>query len=420
MTFKFIHAADIHLDSPLRGLERYEGAPIEEIRGATRQALENLVALAIEEGVAFVLIVGDLYDGDWKDYNTPLFFNKQMSRLRREDIQVFVVAGNHDADSRLTKQLSTMKNVTFLSTRKVETVVLEKHGVAIHGRGYPKRKVTDDISAAYPKAQKGLFNIGLLHTAVDGRVGHEPYAPCTVEGLCDKGYQYWALGHVHSREILHAEPWIVFPGCIQGRHVRETGPKGCELITVEEGEVQAVEHRDLDVLRWAMCEVDVTGSETADEAVGLVHKELKRLREECEDRFLAARVVQKGECAAHGEITGDIEHHRSEIRSGANDLGDVWVEKIRVETRMPVNLDELRGDDHPVGRLICGIEEIGESPEKLKTLAYELADLQKKLPPELRGGDDPLDLEDAETICGMLQDVKNLLVGRLLAEGGQR
>jgi len=81
-TFRFIHAADIHLDSPLRGLDRYDGAPVEEIRGATRRALENLVDVCLAERVAFLLIAGDIYDGDWKDYNTGLFFHRQMSRLR--------------------------------------------------------------------------------------------------------------------------------------------------------------------------------------------------------------------------------------------------------------------------------------------------------------------------------------------------
>ena len=172
MMFKFLHAADLHLDSPMRGLERYEGAPIEQIRGATRRALENLVQLALEEGVRFVIIAGDLYDTDWKDYNTALFLSKQMSRLRMAGIRAFVVTGNHDAGSQITRTMSMPENVKFMSPKRPETVVINDLGVAIHGQGFAERTVREDLSAGYPAARKGLFNIGILHTAATGREGH--------------------------------------------------------------------------------------------------------------------------------------------------------------------------------------------------------------------------------------------------------
>ena len=199
---KFLHAADVHLDSPLRGLERYDEAPAAEIRGATRRAFENLVELAITEAVGFVLLAGDLYDADWKDYNTGLFFARQMARLQEAGIQVLVIAGNHDAASQITRALRPPPNVHLFSTRAPETVVLDRLGVAVHGQGFATRAVTDDLTRAYPPARSDLFNIGLLHTSLDGRPGHEPYAPCTLEGLRSRGYQYWALGHVHQQEVV--------------------------------------------------------------------------------------------------------------------------------------------------------------------------------------------------------------------------
>ena len=108
--FKFIHAADIHLDSPLRGLDKYEGAPVESIRGATRRAFANLVSLSISEHVDFVILAGDIYDGDWKDYNTGLFFVKELSRLEEAGIPVVLLYGNHDAQSRITKSLTLPEN----------------------------------------------------------------------------------------------------------------------------------------------------------------------------------------------------------------------------------------------------------------------------------------------------------------------
>ncbi|MDY7038230.1 MAG: DNA repair exonuclease, partial [Thermodesulfobacteriota bacterium] len=167
--FKFIHAADIHLDSPLRGLSRYESAPAESIRNACRRAFENLVDVAIEEQVAFVLLAGDLYDCDWKDYSTGIFLSKQMGRLGQHNIQVFSVSGNHDAANRMTKSLDSPSNMKKFSSRKVETVKLDVLGVAIHGRSFPTQHVDENLAAGFCAAEKGLFNIGLLHTSLDGR-----------------------------------------------------------------------------------------------------------------------------------------------------------------------------------------------------------------------------------------------------------
>ena len=181
--FKFLHAADIHLDSPQRGLDRYEGAPAAECRAATRRALENLVDLALAERVAFVLIVGDLYDGDWTDYNTGLFFGKAMARLRDGKIPVYMIRGNHDAAEPDDQDLRLLDNVRVLSADRAETIVQEDCGVAIHGRSFATRAVLDNLARSYPARVPGLFNIGLLHTCVDGREGHEPYAPCSLSDL---------------------------------------------------------------------------------------------------------------------------------------------------------------------------------------------------------------------------------------------
>ncbi|HEX2224620.1 MAG TPA: DNA repair exonuclease, partial [Thermoanaerobaculia bacterium] len=204
---KFLHASDVHLDSPLRGLERYDGAPAEEIRGATRRALANLVDLALAEEVAFVLLAGDLYDGDWKDYNTGLFFAAQMRRLEEVGTPVFVISGNHDAASQITRVLRPPDNVTVFSTRKAETVEIKGLEVALHGQGFATGTATENLAAAYPPARPHFFNVGLLHTSLDGRPGHATYAPCTVDGLRARGYQYWALGHVHARELASRDPW---------------------------------------------------------------------------------------------------------------------------------------------------------------------------------------------------------------------
>ncbi len=153
--FKFLHAADLHIDSPLRGLDTYAGAPIERIRGASRHALTALVDLAIEEAVAFVILVGDIYDGNWADFRTGLFFREQMVRLRRAVVLVFMVRGNHDAESQITRQLPDVEGVKVFSSRRSETVDLPDLGVPLHGKSFPNQAVPEDFVPSYPSPLAG-------------------------------------------------------------------------------------------------------------------------------------------------------------------------------------------------------------------------------------------------------------------------
>lgn len=414
---KFIHAADIHLDSALHGLERYEGAPVEEIRSATRRSFDNLIELAIDEQVAFVLLVGDLYDGDWKDYNTGLYFVERMGRLRDASIRVFIVAGNHDAASQITKHLRVPDNVTLFSTRKPERVVLDDLGVSICGQGFATRAVTDDISQGYPQGDPQLLNIGLLHTCLDGKPGHEPYAPCTVDGLRSKGYQYWALGHVHKREEVSQDPWIVFPGNIQGRHIREIGPKGCTLVTVHGGEIVAVEHRDLDVMRWSICELDVSATETVDDIYEQVREGLQLALDAAEGRPVAVRLVLYGACSAHLKLHADRERWIQEYRALATGLGGagIWLEKISIKTRPAISRDEVLDRDDALSGLLRAIHDMELDSSVLEELADEMSVLRQKLPAELLAGDDPFDPASPEVLKETLEDIKELLVNRLLS-----
>ena len=419
--FKFIHSADIHLDSPLCGLDRYEGAPVSEIRGATRQAFVNLVRLAIDENVSFVLISGDLYDGDWKDYNTGLFLSKQLSELRGAGIGVFIVAGNHDAESKITRSLRMPENVRILSTSAPQSIFLDDVGVAIHGQGFSTGAVTRDLASSYPDAAKGFFNIGLLHTSVNGREGHENYAPCSLESLLAKGYDYWALGHVHKREVLHQNPWVIFPGNTQGRHARETGPKGCTIVSVEDGLCRSVEHRDLHVLRWAHCEVDVTRTAHPEDVVD-------RMRVSVEDEFakenggfLAARIHISGPCRAHGELSQNPEKWINEMRSAVTDAcgGEVWLEKIRIGTSTEVDLEQMLKRNDSLGDLLRYIEnlESSDTEELMKLVTDDLVNLKAKLP---LAGKDNIELESPEKARGILEDVKHILISRLLSAGSEK
>ena len=413
---KFIHAADVHLDSALRGLERYEGAPLDEIRSATRRAFDNLVELAIDEEVDFVLLAGDLYDGDWKDYNTGLYFVDRMNRLWEAGIRVFMVAGNHDAASQITKYLRLPDNVTNFATSKPGRVLLDGLGVAIYGQGFATRAETEDLSQAYSQGDPQLFNIGILHTCLDGKPGHEPYAPCTVDGLRSKGYQYWALGHVHKREEVSRDPWIVFPGNIQGRHIRETGPKGCTLVTVDNGEVSEVTHCNLDVLRWSLCEVDVAGSETVDDVYEKVREALQKVLDAAEGRPVAIRLVLQGACAAHSRLHAELEHWTQEYRGLATGLGGagIWLEKISLKTQPSISVNSIPARDDALGGLLSGIQDLELDDTALAKLANEVSALRQKLPAEILSGEDRYDPTDPQQLKVVLEDIKELLVNRLI------
>lgn len=416
---KFVHAADLHVDSPLRGLDRYEGAPAERLRGATRRALENLVTTCVDEDVDFLLLAGDVFDGSWKDYSTGLFFAGQMARLCEARIPVVLVRGNHDATSGIVKSLRLPSNVRELSHKKPETIELADAGACVHGQSFSSRVTSDDLASRFPDRTPGAFNVGLLHTSLDGRPGHEPYAPSKIETLRGKGYDYWALGHVHAREIVSDSPWIVFPGNLQGRHARETGPKGASLVTVEEGAVRSIEHRALDVVRWEVLTIDARDAADAIDVVDIARAELARRAGEVDGRVLAARLVVTGRTRANGAVRRDVERFTSELRAAGNEVGGVWIEKIRIETRSTFDADRVREDASAVGHLARRLLAIKEDPKELTALASELAELDKRLPPELREGEGALALSDPATVRAFVEDVEEMLLPRLL-EGSER
>lgn len=378
---KILHAADLHLDSPLLGLESYESAPVERIRSASRRAFENLVSYALEHKVDVVVIAGDLFDGDWRDYAPGLFFSAQMARLKQADIKVVWLRGNHDAMSKIRKHLRLPDNVQEFGTARAQTIELETLDLAIHGQGYAKRDVTDNLAAEYPRPIAGAFNLGLLHTALDGRPGHDTYAPCTLNTLRERGYQYWALGHVHAREVLCEDPWVVFPGNLQGRFVRESGPKGATLVEVQGGRVVRVEALALDVVRWGVCTLDASACANADDVLELLRQAMDVAARAAEERLLALRVVVQGVSRAHNALHRDEHRYTQEIRNAALDVpsGDVWIEEVRFKTERMGS--EPTGDerDELFQNLVQSTDALSASPEQLEALRQEFDPLFKKL-----------------------------------------
>lgn len=417
---RFLHASDLHIDSPLRGLDRYEGAPVARLRTATRAALERLVDMAIAGRVDFVLFAGDIYDRDWQDFHTGLFFREQMVRLGRADIRVFIVQGNHDAQGVITRQLILPSNVTVFSSRTAQTFRIDELSVAIHGRSFPDRAVDEDLVPSYPAPVPDFFNIGMLHTSLNGRTGHDTYAPTDLATLVAKGYEYWALGHVHAREVVSEVPRVVFPGNLQGRHANETGAKGCELVTVEAGRIET-EFVALDVARWNQVIVPLDGISSLEALSDAFLDALEPVLVGAMDRLHAVRVTLTGSTVLHRLEANQPGTLAAAVQAAAQDVSDaeIWIEQVRLELTTPMDRTQAAQRHDAVGELIRLVDSIaGDESELTNWARAELGDLLNVLPSEVTTGisdDDVLRLDNFADLRALLTDAEATVLARLAA-----
>ncbi|MFL5254746.1 MAG: exonuclease SbcCD subunit D, partial [Rhodopila sp.] len=283
----------------------------------------------------------DLYDGEWQDWRTGQFLARQVARLCEASIPFIAIRGNHDAQSVISRELRLPDPARELSHRRPETVKLDHLQVAIHGQSFATAAVTDDLRKAYPPPLNGWFNIGVLHTNLDGRPDHQNYAPCALADLRAHGYHYWALGHVHTRDMPSQNPFVVYPGNLQGRSVRETGPRGACVVTVADGQVAGTPlFVPFDTVRWCVLKVDVTGAEDLDTVLDRARTAIATAAAEANGRLLAVRVCLAGAtqaCAALGRSSAD--DIRQRVRADVAGLDNVWIESVATAVTPPPQQD---------------------------------------------------------------------------------
>lgn len=353
----FLHAADLHLDSPLRGLEAKGEVPIAEVREASRRALAAMVDAAIERKVEFVVLAGDIYDSE-PAFSTYRCFHRQMQRLSEAGIPVAIVLGNHDHAGVAPRAERLPTGVRVLPSERPSSLEIVP-GVFVHGQSYPRRDIDSDLSANYPAPVAGALNLGLLHTALDGHSGeHARYAPSSRRALAAHGYQYWALGHVHGYLELVEEDGgrIVYPGNLQGRHARECGPKGAVFVEYQGSRILDCRHQAFDQVRWHHL---VLPAETLAGECDPVERIEQALREETADsrqtgRHAAIRLSLAGQAS------------RALLDLGAEEIRESLIARFDGDPTLHLERIELF--------LQPGLEERGESERQLARLSAEMAE----------------------------------------------
>jgi len=328
MAFRFLHTADIHLDTPLTTLALRDAELSAQIRGATRRTFAGIVDTCLEQRLDALIIAGDLYDRDIRDMSTALFFGRQMRRLNEAGVRVFIIRGNHDAESLLTRELSLPENVHIFDARG-GTERLTGAGVAVHGLSFASAHVPENLLNRYPAPVPGLVNIGLLHTSLTGAEGHDVYAPCSLADLRAHGFDYWALGHVHKRSVHAEAPWVVMPGIPQGRDIGEDGPKSATLVSMGDDGAITAEEVPTAVAQFERVTVDLTGAQTMTHAANAMECALAEAREAVAAPWLVARLTLTGDTPLAARLRRDDDLTLNEARQAAESIGGALIDSVK-------------------------------------------------------------------------------------------
>lgn len=358
--FSFLHAADLHLDSPLKGMGLSHPGLKNKLVDASFRSLDRLVEQAVIHHVEFVLLAGDLFDLPDRSIRAQTRFYQAVLRLQEYGIRVYVVHGNHDPADGSWIALDWPDNIHFFSSSAVENqVAVNRDGepiAEIWGISYATRKVTDNLLKQFPvPIRQDVYQIGLLHANVDGREGHESYSPCSLNELVQSGHDYWALGHIHQAQILHRDPYVVYSGCLQGRHRKEQGEKGCYLVQVEENKETTLQFMSLDEVRFIELSVDIEDHANLYELQQRIETSLERIVQWHSCLWMIRiRFVGKGSLSAALLNKEEIEDWLKDVLSSMEewiDGSELVLESWVDETEPELYEEELEERDDFIGQV---------------------------------------------------------------------
>jgi exonuclease SbcD len=386
---RFIHAADLHLDTPFKGLTGLPNRLRTRIRESTFHSLSRLVEIAISEAVDFVLISGDVYDLADRSLRAQLRFLQAAEALANQGIRLFVIHGNHDPLTGARASLKWPAETKFFDSKTVETVpVTNAEGeiiATVSGISYEKAATTDNLASIFPKPNTDVYAIAMLHTNVDGDVNHDNYAPCSKEQLIQAGYHYWALGHIHSKRVLHEEPHIVYPGNIQGRSVKEIGSKGCFLVEVDELGQTKMSFRATEAIRWAHLACAIQDWQDEQQLKDGLEQAIDQARAEAGGLPVIVRITLTGRGPLHHTLQEGflLQELIDELRnqySWASEMPEqdvraedsfVWIESCKVETRAEIPFDQLLKQESFIGDLLRITEQLLSDEAALQAFSKE-------------------------------------------------
>lgn len=375
---KFLHVADLHLDSPLRTQAARDSAMGEGLRAASRQVLKRLVDAALAEDVDAVLFAGDTFDNGVADVASRAALATELSRLARGGIPAVLIQGNHDALLDLDRYGPVSDALTVLTPDAPTFRVGE---ASIHGMGFTATHMAESLLPRYPRPDPGRWNIGLMHTSLDGAPGHDPYAPCALADLVGHGFDYWALGHIHKRAVHDADgTLVVMPGIPQGRSIRETEGGSATLVEID---LQGVRAREvpLELLRFARMPVGFSGVMDQAGRDARLRAALEGLADG--EIMIAARLEASGSPAE----LGDPRMLEAQAREAAESVNGVFVDRVRLRPTARMLDAEAAGDLSELMRTDA------VTPGFRDEVQAQMVDLRAALPAEIRDvlGDDRLD-----------------------------
>ncbi|WP_167746954.1 metallophosphoesterase family protein [Cohnella luojiensis] len=388
--FTFVHAADLHLDSPFKGLTKVPDAVRDRLRESTFSALQGLCDIVKREKADFLVLAGDLFDAADRSLRAQLRLQRAMEEITSLGTQVFVVHGNHDPESGRQAKLDWPQGVHEFGSAGVECrPAYSRNGelaAHVYGISYPTPAVTDNLALRFMKREGAPFHLALLHANVDGDPSHDNYAPCKLDELASAGFHYWALGHVHDRRILREYPHVVYSGNIQGRSIRETGGKGVYVVSVSESGSIDMSFRDIADVLWQETIVSIEGIDREQDLKNRLLSALDDSRKDAQGRPSLVRVRLEGRGVMHERLLQPnvaeewVEDLRESLGAPEETEAWVWPESIVVRTGGLLRLEAIAEEEGFMGELIRrGLSAVNR-PDMSKELLEEAMEALHKQP----------------------------------------
>ena len=336
--FTFIHAADLHLDSPMLGLGRLEPRVQGRLRDASLEAFDRLIDLTLKTNAAFLAMAGDVFDHETPSLRAQFRLLDGMRRLEQASVPVFWPHGNHDPFGSLSTHVHWPDNVVRFPAGRVSWQRVERAEdilCAVYGISYPTAAVTEPYARQFLREDDAPFAVAVLHANVGGQPGHDNYAPASLGDLRAAGFNYWALGHIHHRGTLSDDPPVVYAGNLQGRHVRETGHKGAYVVEVDAAGRTRLTFAPLGPVRWELLNVDCDGFSGWDQVEEKALAALEPLRPAPHESGVVVRIQLSGRANLpfDADALGDLAERLSS--DPERDGPFCFVESIENRTRRP-------------------------------------------------------------------------------------